>query len=104
LILPSFRSFAADGLATSGPLALVLELLGLRAANIRHRLVDLIVTAIRAVICDCDSSDEVEAFARSMERWLGSFLDLCHGVPPHDTLERVFVRLDPDRFEKCFAD
>jgi predicted transposase YbfD/YdcC len=93
-----------DGLVTSGPLRFFLDLPDPRARNIRYRLIDLFVITICAVICDCDSWDEVEDFAESKKQWFGTFLDLEHGVPCEDTFARVFSRLDPEAFERCFAD
>jgi len=92
-----------DGLATNGPLRFFLDLPDPRAANVRFRLIDLIVIAICAVLCDCDAWDEVEDFAESKKAWFSSFLDLRHGIPSHDTFERVFSRLDPQAFEQCFV-
>lgn len=92
-----------NGLVTTGPLRFFLDLPDPRAANVRYRLIDLLIIAICAVICDCDSWDEVEDFAESKKKWFSSFLDLSHGVPCQDTFERVFARLDPEAFEQCFV-
>jgi len=34
-------------------------------------------------------------FARAKEGWLRRFLTLPHGIPSHDTIARVFARIDP---------
>ena len=73
-----------------------------RAQGKRHRLSDMIVIAVCAVICCADSWADVADFGNAKLKWFGTFLDLPHGIPCQDTFERVFGRLDPDAFERCF--
>jgi predicted transposase YbfD/YdcC len=54
------------------------------------------------VICGADSWVEVERFGHAKEDWLRTFLGLPNGIPCHDTFGRVFARLDPQAFERCF--
>ena len=68
----------------------------------RHTLADMIVIALCAVICGADGWVEVERFGLCKLQWFRTFLDLPHGIPSHDTFGRVFARLDPDQFERCF--
>ena len=70
----------------------------------RHGLLDMIVIAITAVICNADGWEDVELFGRCKEKWFRTFLDLPHGIPSHDTFGRVFARLDPHAFEACFRE
>jgi predicted transposase YbfD/YdcC len=42
-------------------------------------------------------------FANSKRNWFATFLDLPGGIPSHDTFGRVFGRLRPDAFERCFV-
>jgi predicted transposase YbfD/YdcC len=67
-----------------------------------HRLLDIVVIAICAVICGADNWQEVATFGRRRRTWLQRFLALPHGIPSHDTFERVFERLDPAAFQACF--
>src|SRR3954454_13392780 len=67
----------------------------------RHRLLDIIVIALCAVIAGSDTWQEVETFTRRRRDWLARFLDLDNGVPCHDTFERVFDRLDPLALQRC---
>ena len=46
----------------------------------RHLLVDLMVFALCAVICDAGNSKAVSTFGRAKRKWFKSFLDLPHGL------------------------
>jgi predicted transposase YbfD/YdcC len=70
----------------------------------RHLLLDIVVITICATICGCNDWQQVETFARARRGWLQKFLRLPHGIPSHDTFERVFDRLDPQQFQACFRD
>jgi predicted transposase YbfD/YdcC len=67
-----------------------------------HRLLDIVVIAICAVLCGADNWQEVATFGQCRQAWLRRFLALPHGIPSHDTFERVFDRLDPQAFQACF--
>ena len=34
--------------------------------------------------------------------WLKKILELPNGIPSHDTIVRVFSRIKPEEFQKCF--
>jgi predicted transposase YbfD/YdcC len=68
----------------------------------RHRLDEMVVIAILAVICNANSWVEVELFAKAKRKWLKTILDLPGGIPSHDTFGRVFAALKPEAFERCF--
>jgi predicted transposase YbfD/YdcC len=68
-----------------------------------HQLSDILVIAICAIICHVDSWEYVEAYGHAKEVWLRTFLELEHGIPSHDTFNRVFARLDARQFEACFV-
>jgi predicted transposase YbfD/YdcC len=68
----------------------------------RHELLDLLVIALCAVIAGANNWQQIEAFGKRRRDWLGKFLALPNGIPSHDTFERVFQRLCPDAFQRCF--
>lgn len=68
----------------------------------RHKLLDIVVIAICAVICGADTWVDVESFGNAKLSWLKTFLELPNGIPSHDTFGRVFGMLDPDQFQTCF--
>jgi predicted transposase YbfD/YdcC len=68
----------------------------------QHLLIDIIVIAICAVLCGCDDWQQIEVFGKQRQKWLRRFLRLPHGIPSHDTFERVFDRIDPQAFQACF--
>jgi len=68
----------------------------------RHLLIDIIVIALCGVISGADDWQQIVTFAHQRRSWLETFLGLPNGIPSHDTLERVFDRLDPQAFQACF--
>jgi predicted transposase YbfD/YdcC len=68
-----------------------------------HRLIDILAIAVCAVIACAESWEDIELYGRSKRAWLETFLELPNGIPSHDTFRRVFMLLDPDAFEACFA-
>lgn len=73
-----------------------------RAHRRLHLLQDIIVIALCAVIAGAQDWQEIETFGHKRLRWLKRFLKLDNGIPSHDTIERVFDRLDPHAFQTCF--
>ncbi len=71
---------------------------------IRHKLIDIVVLSICAVVCGADHWTEVEAFGGAKEEWLRTFLELPNGIPSHDTIGDLFCRLDAEQFRACFLD
>lgn len=68
----------------------------------RHLLTDIIVISICAVICGAEGWEDIEEFAEARKEWFEGILELPGGIPSHDTIGRVFARLDPKEFEKGF--
>ena len=91
-----------DVTAASGFLRFFCDLPDPRGVNKIHKLHDLIVISVMAVICGAEGWTEVALFGHSKREWLATFLELPGGIPSHDTFGRIFSRLDPDAFERCF--
>ena len=70
--------------------------------KVEHRLGDILVIAVCAVIACAESWEDIALYGRSKRAWLGTFLELPHGIPSHDTFRRLFMMIDPDRFEAAF--
>ena len=68
----------------------------------RHQLLALLVIALCAVVAGANNWQQIAAFGKRRCDWLGKFLALPNGIPSHDTFERVFQRLCPDAFQRCF--
>lgn len=71
--------------------------------KVEHRLMDILVIAICAVIAGAESWEDIALYGRSKLAWLRQFLALPNGIPAHDTFRRVFMLIDPDAFEVCFT-
>lgn len=61
---------------------------------VRHILCDIVMIVLIAVLADADEWIEIELFAVSKKEWLEKFLELPNGIPSHDTIQRVFSKLD----------
>ncbi len=70
-----------------------------------HRLLDILVIALCAVICGAEGWEDMAAFGRAKEAFLREQLGLAlpRGIPCPDTFRRVFARLDPDAFGRAFC-
>jgi len=81
------------------------EIKDYRSGNgIDHKLIDILVIAILAVLCGADEWTEMEEFGEAKEPWLKRFLELPNGIPSHDTFGRVFAAIDPKEFHNAFME
>lgn len=72
--------------------------------KVRHRLVDVVMITICAVVANADDWVDVVNFAHAKREWLEEFLELPNGIPSHDTFGRLFSMIDPEAFGACFLD
>jgi predicted transposase YbfD/YdcC len=63
--------------------------------NLKHRLVDIIILGFCGVLAGCDDFVEIAEWAKVHEAFFRTFLELPHGIPAHDTFNRVFAMLTP---------
>ncbi len=67
-----------------------------------HKLNDILLIGIIAVICGAETWNNVEEYAHAKEDFLRGFMELPNGIPSHDTFNRVFSAIDNQQFEDCF--
>jgi len=64
-----------------------------------HCLTDILFIVICALICGVSGWEQFELFALSRIQWLRKYIPLKNGVPSHDTMRRVFERIDPNQWK-----
>jgi predicted transposase YbfD/YdcC len=67
----------------------------------RHKLVDVLLIALLAMINGAAGWEDMADFATARATWLKGFLELPGGVPSADTFRRIFEALDPKVFTEC---
>jgi predicted transposase YbfD/YdcC len=70
--------------------------------NRLHRLGDVIVIAICAVLANADGPTAIAHWAKLNAAWLRRHLALPNGIPGKDTFRRVLGLLPPATFQQCF--
>ena len=84
----------------------------------RRKLLDIIVIAICALICGADTWVDIELFGNAKLSWFQTSLDLPNGISSHEpfgaepfrgspqgeAFGRLFARLNPEQFQRCFLD
>ena len=73
-----------------------------RSRQSPHGLMELLLTAICAVLSGADGWAGVALWGSAKLPWLRQFLPFANGVASHDTFGRVFALLDAAVFEQCF--
>lgn len=68
-----------------------------------HKVIDIVVITVLAVICGADGWVGVETYGKAKEEMLRQHLELPNGIPSHDTLGRFFAAMDGEAFQASFA-
>jgi predicted transposase YbfD/YdcC len=75
-----------------------------RALNRKYSLASILALAIVAVVCDCDTWEDIADYAAEKRDWFVEFLDLPTTMPSADTFSRVFSLLSPDALATGFSE
>lgn len=67
-----------------------------------HELIDVLIIAICTLLCGGEGFNDMEDFGRAKLDWFKTFLKLPQGIPSHDTFNRVFAAIAPQKFLDCF--
>lgn len=70
-------------------------------ARCDHQLLDIVTITLLAVLCGAEDWPDIELFGETRKDWLGTFLELPHGIPSHDTFRRVFGALERNQFAQA---
>jgi predicted transposase YbfD/YdcC len=92
----------ASSAAETAPLANSFEKLDDPRDGETYPLGEIVVLVVCATISGADTFVAVKEFGESRLDWLRGLLPFADGIPSHDTLSRVFRRIDPEQFEECF--
>jgi predicted transposase YbfD/YdcC len=68
----------------------------------RHELLDILMIAVCAMLCGAEGFTEIAQCGRCKAEWFKRWLALPHGIPSHDTFNRVFGLIDAAKFRDCF--
>ena len=73
------------------------------AGRCLHELSDILLLVLCGLLADCETFEDIYDYACDKEATLREFMDLPAGIPSHDTLNRVFRRLEPTELERCLG-
>jgi len=62
----------------------------------------MLIIALLAIICGCETWEEIRDYGVTKEEWLRTFLTLPHGIPCEATFRRLMERIKPKSLEKVY--
>lgn len=65
---------------------------------IKHKLSDIVILTLFAVLANANEWKEIEAFGIKKEKWLRQFLELPNGIPSDDTIRVVISSINSNYF------
>ena len=71
--------------------------------KVRHSLKDILVIVLFATLAYADDWVEIAMFANEYQDYLRKYIELKHGVPSHDTLQRVMGMVSPDVLQQLYG-
>jgi len=67
-----------------------------------HSLSDILILTICAMLSGADGYEAIEEFGRNKKSWLKTFLPLENGIPSHDCIRYVLIKLPPKQLQSAF--
>ena len=64
--------------------------------KVLHKMSDIIALVFLATLANANEWTEIEIFGKEHEGYLRKHLELPHGIPSHDTIQRVFAIVSPE--------
>ena len=71
--------------------------------NKLHKLEDIVMITLCAVLCGFEDWVSIEDFGHENEAWLRQYLELPNGIPSHDTLSKVMGRIERQAFAEALG-
>lgn len=72
-------------------------------SKVRHRLKDIIVIVLFAMLANADDWVEIGIFASYHEEYLRKYIKLENGAPSHDTIQRTMALVSPEIMQQIVA-
>ncbi len=69
-----------------------------------YPLQEILLLTISAVLSGFKDWTTIQFFGENKLDWLQQFYPYKEGIPSHDVLGKLFKRLNPDAFSRCFID
>ncbi|WP_394706952.1 transposase family protein [Marispirochaeta sp.] len=64
-------------------------------------MIDIIILTICVVITGGETWEEIEGYGTTSTSVSNYYSPLKNGISSHDTIRRLFIRLNPDDLQRC---